>query len=607
MKLIKILFIVAILMASSAIAMDCNTRCEKGVCNTLIGQTFYVEQDKGCIEREKARSLVNTPLYLEIDSDGLYLAECPEYNWTHYTCDLELSKNALGQSNTFKEIPIRIGNEYFKENVTFKNVVETKRIVFDVSKSGNKTVKIGEHSTEIILQDADNETLEDTYIDQSIPDTNYGSSTAIYSDNSSSSGKEDNLLIKFNVSQITSDEVIIAAYVNLFLYSNDLDNSSEGFNLSIYHLYNKTWVETYPTWNNLVNLGLINGTRESTNYFFGGEYPVEPIGWQKWSVLSSTRIAVFNNESNVSYILKPENVFGNPLSDYMAFYAKERATVAQRPYLNITYGLETTPPTSNSPPDASYEISSSATINWTLTDNIAGGYYNVTRNGTTQNGSTVWVSGSTIYVWVNTSTIGNYWNYTIFFNDSAGNNGAPDTVFINITPAITHFLENLTNSTLAGTNIMHSVKVEDGSGLSGYIFSFDNGTRMKMEPVWQNDSYVAMTGILNWSNVTKTINSTVGTTISWKVYVNDTLGNWAESPTYSYVTTTDCDSENINATNTIDCSCTISDNFNISAHNLNITGTGNLLWNAVGHIDSFTKQNPTQCNISINGGKMIIG
>ena len=41
-----------------------------------------------------------------------------------------------------------------------------------------------------------------------------------------------------------------------------------------------------------------------------------------------------------------------------------------------------------------------------------------------------------------------------------------------------------------------------------------------------------------WSNVTKSVNTTVGATIKWKIYANDTSDNWATSTTYSYITTT---------------------------------------------------------------------
>ncbi|MCK4551014.1 MAG: hypothetical protein KAT91_03595, partial [Candidatus Aenigmarchaeota archaeon] len=53
-----------------------------------------------------------------------------------------------------------------------------------------------------------------------------------------------------------------------------------------------------------------------------------------------------------------------------------------------------------------------------------------------------------------------------------------------------------------------------------------------------NDSYVEMTSTGNWSNVTKSVNSTVGSAIRWRVYANDTAGNMNASLIYSFSTTT---------------------------------------------------------------------
>jgi len=97
------------------------------------------------------------------------------------------------------------------------------------------------------------------------------------------------------------------------------------------------------------------------------------------------------------------------------------------------------------------------------------------------------------------------------------------------------YSDNSTNSTIAGTNIKHSLKWNDTVGLSGYIFSFDNGTGTLV-----NDSWVAFTTNPDWSNVTKTVNSTVGATIRWCVYANDTSNNWNNTgcaTPFSYLTT----------------------------------------------------------------------
>ena len=83
-----------------------------------------------------------------------------------------------------------------------------------------------------------------------------------------------------------------------------------------------------------------------------------------------------------------------------------------------------------------------------------------------------------------------------------------------------------------GTFIKHKVRWTDNTNLSGYIFSFDNGAG-----IFVNDSFVSMIGTNNWSNASKVINSTVGTTIRWKVYASDTSNNWNETDVFSYTTT----------------------------------------------------------------------
>jgi len=99
------------------------------------------------------------------------------------------------------------------------------------------------------------------------------------------------------------------------------------------------------------------------------------------------------------------------------------------------------------------------------------------------------------------------------------------------------YSDNSTNSTIAGADILHSLKYTDETGLAtsgGYVFSFDNGTGTLV-----NDSWTAFSSNPDWSNVTKTVNSTSGATIRWCVYANDTSNNWNStscvSP-FSYVT-----------------------------------------------------------------------
>ncbi len=91
---------------------------------------------------------------------------------------------------------------------------------------------------------------------------------------------------------------------------------------------------------------------------------------------------------------------------------------------------------------------------------------------------------------------------------------------------------NSTNSTIAGASIKYSLYWSDSSGLSGYIFSFDNCTGS-----FVNDTGIALSGTENWSNVTKTVTGIVGCTIRWKIYTNNSNNEWNQSETYSYLTT----------------------------------------------------------------------
>lgn len=70
----------------------------------------------------------------------------------------------------------------------------------------------------------------------------------------------------------------------------------------------------------------------------------------------------------------------------------------------------------------------------------------------------------------------------------------------------------------------------DTSNIAGYIFSWDNGTG-----TLKNDSFVALseTNIIENVSLARTIEVVAGTTISYKWFANDTLGNLGESATFT--------------------------------------------------------------------------
>jgi hypothetical protein len=82
-----------------------------------------------------------------------------------------------------------------------------------------------------------------------------------------------------------------------------------------------------------------------------------------------------------------------------------------------------------------------------------------------------------------------------------------------------------------------------------------------------------------WSNVTKVVNSTVGSTIRWQVYANDTSNNWNKTDIYFYGDATPPTFSNYNANTTgagkpVNFSVVISDNYALSGYIFSTNNTG---------------------------------
>ncbi|MGC8811994.1 MAG: PGF-pre-PGF domain-containing protein [Candidatus Aenigmatarchaeota archaeon] len=201
---------------------------------------------------------------------------------------------------------------------------------------------------------------------------------------------------------------------------------------------------------------------------------------------------------------------------------------------------DTSPPSISisSPPEGSWQISDFQ-LTYSVTDNVATDKCLLyTRSGSTwtyRGEISCGSSNTTITVGLNKfcSVEGvNECGVRIWSNDTSGNYNSVERNFsIDIFPP-TYSLSSV-NSTVAGEFTLFSVKWNDTRGLSGYIFSIDNCTLN-----FYNYSWVSwQTSPLEaWSNITAKINSTVGCTIRWKVFVNDTSNRWNVSLEYSFNT-----------------------------------------------------------------------
>jgi len=91
-----------------------------------------------------------------------------------------------------------------------------------------------------------------------------------------------------------------------------------------------------------------------------------------------------------------------------------------------------------------------------------------------------------------------------------------------------------TNSTLAGQPCEFYTLWNDNTNVSGFIFGTNNTGS------WENDTWVAFSVFYNstaaWSNVTKTLNSTIDVVIQWQIWCNDTGNNWNNTGIQTFAT-----------------------------------------------------------------------
>jgi hypothetical protein len=84
-----------------------------------------------------------------------------------------------------------------------------------------------------------------------------------------------------------------------------------------------------------------------------------------------------------------------------------------------------------------------------------------------------------------------------------------------------------TNTTKAGQSCSFNCLVNDDTNVSTHIFSTNN------TGAWANDTVTVFSHFFNataaWTNVTKTLNGTVGNLVCYMWYANDTSNNWSKS------------------------------------------------------------------------------
>lgn len=171
----------------------------------------------------------------------------------------------------------------------------------------------------IILRSNVTENLEDTYVANNLPNTNYGDSTIFEVRMNIYSG---NTYIKFNITNITSPLNVI----NATLYLNI--STAVGANvLTLKECANQTWDEHDLTWNNQL---LCNDTITNTIPITGADSTF--VGFNVTNTVKK-----FLGYKNVTFYLEM-----NTTNGIDSFYSGDSESLMGKPYLEITYNFNYT-------------------------------------------------------------------------------------------------------------------------------------------------------------------------------------------------------------------------------------------------------------------------
>lgn len=333
-------------LASAVVTTDYarQTNCINNKCTTtLYSGTMFAKDNKGnWVAWDKAQSLKDNGFEVNyLEDDKTHKIEVLDFNATSIKVKLDLAGVTIFPYSTDLKV-LDISNSSKTDIKNGSVTIRSQRESFNLLKqsvtyvlpfSMNKALEFGKNSTIITLQVANTENLADTYVQENNAASNFGTAATFTIFNSS--GANSYGLIQFNISGLSNNWTIDAATLNLNIESNLLDASSEGFNISINHLYDTySWNETTPTWNTKPNDTQYNLTFESTKLMFGGFG--EPSGWQGFNITKFVKRSLGN--TNLSIYILAYGMFGAPSgTDYITISTKEASTQTNRPYLNITY------------------------------------------------------------------------------------------------------------------------------------------------------------------------------------------------------------------------------------------------------------------------------
>jgi len=166
--------------------------------------------------------------------------------------------------------------------------------------------------------------------------------------NSTEGTKE--LLIKFNITSVPNGQQIDDATLYLRMDLEGID-AGEEYHADVHHLYNQTWIETYPTWNNQASLGSYNTTYEDRWTVTGPDPDPDAPNWVNWTVTNMVAKDYGDSNDNCSIWLQCVLSSGSPTStDDLDFRSKEYVTLSRWMPSYVRTGAWLAPLQASSPP-----------------------------------------------------------------------------------------------------------------------------------------------------------------------------------------------------------------------------------------------------------------
>ncbi len=325
-----------------------DTTCNGNKCTTILYSGIRNVYEDGAWKKVgDARSLKDQGFEIKyLEKDDNYKLNILDFNYSSVTFELELREGEIN-----KEVPIKLwklneeklSNDQINKNSyknSYKNYYDTiknkylkqdeVREIHTEEIGLDKILEIGGHSTTIILQDANTENLDDSWVSENYPDLNLGADIYLHSGESLTEDRPDIVYIKFNLSSIPQNTNIIDGKLCFYIVQNNYD-SNESITTWVYGV-NGSWVEENITWNNRPNNGLLIDT--NTNY--NGDYE------SAWLCFNTTNTN-YENINNISFLWNSTLEYLASGNSYWLAASKEYSNISRRPYLNITYSTPVSP------------------------------------------------------------------------------------------------------------------------------------------------------------------------------------------------------------------------------------------------------------------------